>query len=145
MPWRLTAGDREGTLRRLGAQVGGGRLDFFQRRDESVSPPVYRGDHTLTRARVTHRAPHRGNAAGKHRVADGFAGPELIEKLLLGDDAIEMLDQMEQYVEDLGLELHDLAASPQIETARIDHTIAEGAQHAQFTAFRRFDPEAKTR
>jgi hypothetical protein len=40
-----------------------------------------------------------------------------------------MLDQMHQHVEDLGLELDDLAAAPQFEAARVEHAIAEGEQH----------------
>ena len=97
---------RAGGRRRGGAVVPAGRGPRAHRHlaDEAEPPPDERPDQALTLPVVADGPARRRDAAAERRVGDEAVAPDAVEQLVLGDDAVAVLDQVGEDVEDLRLE-----------------------------------------
>jgi hypothetical protein len=73
--------------------------------------------------------PGRGDAAGQNRIAHRFAWPKRVEQLDLADDPLAMLDQVDEDVEDLGLDLDQPPSTVHRESGEIEDAILERVGH----------------
>ena len=97
--------------------------------DEAIAAAVDRLDDVLAGGVIVERLPRRGDASWEHRLAHELPGPEMLEQLVLGDDAVATLDEVAQDVEDLRLELHEPRTSPQLEEIRVELEVADAVDH----------------
>src|SRR6516225_6403339 len=84
---------------------------------------------TLILACVLYSLAHRIDATGQRRLRDDTAIPHLVEQLILADDAIAILDEIQQEVEDLRLERHAFAGATQLSPSHIKRMIFKKKSH----------------
>ena len=123
--------DLGGGIRRLALRrhLGLGAPALFHPRHELIAASVHRPDEGLATSVVADRLASRCHRARDRRIGHVLAGPERVEELGLGDDALAVRHQVAQHVEDLGLELHHLAASAQLEGGLVQLVALEGEDH----------------
>ena len=88
--WANFNGVRKQRERALVKAASGRLVRDLHLGDEAVAAAVHRLDGLASDGIVAQHATHRRHVRGQHRFAHELAGPELIEELLLGDDAIAM-------------------------------------------------------
>ena len=133
---------------RLVALEEGERVDVVERRWRAhlappvASPLVHRHDHPV--AAAVGRRDHRlacpvvadGTAGGldparQRGLADEAVTPDRVEQLLLADHTVGMGGEVDQHVEDLGLDRHEQAGAAQLVAIEIELAVAEGEDHAR--------------
>ena len=82
-------------------------------------------DQASRRAAVTDCAPHRGDPAVERRIGDDTPAPHRLQQIVLADDALAVLQQVDEEVEDLRLHSDLLAAAAQLATRSVEHMVAE--------------------
>jgi hypothetical protein len=82
-------------------------------------------DQGLRLAAVADGAPRRGDPAVERRIGDDPAAPHRRQEIVLADDALAVLQQINENVEDLRLQGDVLAATPQLATGGVEHMVAE--------------------
>ena len=84
------------------------------------------------RGSVVADCPPRGlDAAGQCGLADEPVTPHLVEQLDLGDHAVAVAEQMDEYVEDLRLDSHRSAVATQLTPLGIELAAVEGETRTQ--------------
>ena len=61
-----------------------------------------------------HRLARRPDAGVQRRLADELLGPQLLQQLLLGDEALTLLDEVGQHIEHLWLQRHQCPGPTQL-------------------------------
>src|SRR5262245_48308191 len=84
---------------------------------------------TLVPACIPDRLAHGIDAAGQRRLRDDAAIPHLLEQLILADDALAMLEQIEQQIENLGLKRHALSSAAELPPLGIKYMIFKAKSH----------------
>src|SRR3954453_19776671 len=84
---------------------------------------------TLILACVLYSPAHRIDATGQRRLRDDTAIPHLFEQLIPTDDAIAILDEIQQQVEDLRLECNAFAGAAKLPPSDIKHMIFKEKSH----------------
>ena len=115
----------------FGRRPGRRSAAFLDLGDESVAPSVDRLDRTLAVGVVAHGATRCGDAAGQDGIAHRLSGPECIEELALGDDALPVADQVDEDVEDPGFHRDHPPSPTQLEEARIQLVVAKVPDHGR--------------
>jgi hypothetical protein len=87
-------------------------------------------DKALRLAAVTHRQTHSAEATLQGGITDRDPLPYLVTQFLLGDHAVAMLDEIAQYLEDLGSQPSTLTCPVQGIELRVQDTIYEAIDHA---------------
>jgi hypothetical protein len=87
-------------------------------------------DNALRLAAVTHRNTHGAKTALQGGLTDGEPLPNLVAQFLLGDHAVTMLDEIAEYLEDLGSQPSSLACPVQGIELRVQDTIYKTVDHA---------------
>ena len=82
------------------------------------------------------RPARRIDAIGNSRFRDDAAVPYGPQQLVCGDDAFRVLHEIDQQVEDLGLDHDRLGAAPQLAPRDIEEVIVEPQPHAVSTTRR---------
>jgi hypothetical protein len=78
---------------------------------------------------VTDRLARLHDAGVQRRLADELLGPQGIEKLLPGDGAVAMGDEVAQDVEHLRAELDQCARAAQFPAARVERIVTKQMPH----------------
>src|SRR6516164_7590971 len=84
---------------------------------------------TLILACVLYSLAHRIDATGQRRLRDDTAIPHFVEQLILADDAIAILDEIQQQVENLRLERNAFAGAAKLSPSDIKHMIFKEKSH----------------
>ena len=96
---------------------------------DPADEPVAARRHGLDVARVpgivSNRAPELGDDAGERVVGDGGPFPDRVEELLLGNQAIGVVEQVAEHLERLRFELHQLVSPPHPFGREIDAYVTE--------------------
>jgi hypothetical protein len=92
---------------------------------------VHGAKEALRLAVVAERAARGLEPARQSRVRHGAAVPDFLDDLVLGDDALAVLDEQVQQREDLRLDLDDLAAASQLRGGRVQLEVAKSPDHAR--------------
>jgi hypothetical protein len=98
-------------------------------RDEPIALTVNRLDEPLRLAVVAENGPRRLHAARDGRVRDDASVPNLLDELVLGDEALAVLHEQRQECKHLGLEAQDPAALAQLHGGEIQLEVGEGVDH----------------
>ena len=69
---------------------------------EAVAPAVQGVDKPLCLPSIARGATDRFDAGVQRRLAHNLLGPEMLQQLLLGDNAVVMHDEIGQHIEHLG-------------------------------------------
>ena len=96
------------------------------RRDEAVAAAVDGLDDALLGAVVADGAAGRLDATRERRLADEAVAPDVVEQLVLADDAVAVLDEVGEDAEDLRLDRHGRAGVAQLEQTRVEVKCSEG-------------------
>ncbi len=96
---------------------------------EPVADAAHGGDQPLSLSVVPDRPPGRLEPAGQRRVADEPVAPDRVEQLGLGYDAVAVGEQVDQDLEDLGLDVHSHPGTMKLEACRVQLTGLEGVHH----------------
>jgi hypothetical protein len=104
-------------------------LDF---RHEPKATPVECVDDPLGLPRIAHRLARRPDAGVQRGLADELLGHQLLQQLLLGDEALTMRDEVGQYIEDLGPELDQGPGPPQLIAVDVEAIVAKSIIHRPF-------------
>ena len=80
-------------------------------------------DHSLILAGVADRGARGVDAAGQRRFGDDAAVPDALDQIVLGDDAVAVLDEVDQQIEHLRLDCDILAAAGEFAHAGIEHMV----------------------
>ena len=102
---------------------------LLDRSDELIAASVHRLDGALLASGIAHGATRRLDAAGERRLGDEPIPPDRVEQLGLGNDTITIGDEMDEHVEDLGLDVHRRVGAPELVARRVDHRVAESVAH----------------
>src|SRR5262249_23921788 len=103
--WRAPRGRRR-PLHRAG-------LALLDRGHAAIAAAVQRLDQALRLPRIADRSASLLDAGLQRRITDKLLGPQVLEELLLGDNAVTLGDEVAQDVEDLGAELDERARAAQ--------------------------------
>ena len=98
--------------------------------DEADAAAGERADEFLLLAAVADRAPRRVDPLGHGRVRDDPTVPDCRQQIILADHAIPVADHVQQQVEHLRLDRHQVAAAAQLAPIRIEGAIAEQEAHS---------------
>jgi hypothetical protein len=99
--------------------------------DESVPPAVHRADAALQPAVVSDGLSSCLDAARQRGLRDEAITPDLVEQLVLGHDAVAVLQQIHENVENLRLELDHLARPIHLEQVCVELAVLEPVPHRQ--------------
>ena len=88
-------------------------------------------DEDLFVAIIADRFPGRVDAARQRRLRDDAAAPDGVQNFILADDSIVVPDQKGEKIEDLGLDMHCLAAAAQLLPARIELMFGKKEVHGR--------------
>ena len=119
-PLMLTKG-KHGNRRPIGQRQSGGAAGAAgavpaaspQGADKAEAFARDGADQALLLAAVADRLARGIDAAGQRRIRDDAAPPDRGDQVVLADDAVAILDQVDQQIEHLRLERDQLAAAPQ--------------------------------
>jgi len=100
---------------------------------EAVAAPAIGAD-PLRAAAVADGAPRRAHGPGQGVGGDGLARPEPLEQLLVGHDAVPLLDQQGQERQGLGLDRHHLTAPAELAGRVVELAVAEAIDHANLSS-----------
>jgi hypothetical protein len=112
----------------------GGRRGAFIRRFPDVAdkakPLAREGpDQALLFAIVADRLAHRVDVACERRLGDDASGPDRIQKGILADDVLAVLHEVEQEIENLRADRHDLGIPGQLPPIRVERKVFEQVLH----------------
>ena len=82
-------------------------------------------DHRLILAAVADRFSRGVDAARQRRVGDDAAVPDGLDQVILGDDAVTVLDQVNQEIKHLRLDRDGLAAAGQFAQGSVKHMVGK--------------------
>ena len=99
--------------------------------DHAIAAAVGRRDDGLARPVVADGAAGGLDPTRQRGLADEAVTPNRVEQLLLADDPFGMGGQVDQHVEDLGLDRHEHAGAVQLVAVEIELAVAEGEDHAR--------------
>ena len=102
-----------------------------QRRHEPVAAAVQRLDDSLLLPVVADGSPGRLDAGRERRLADEAVAPDVVEQLVLGDDAVAVLDQVGEHAEHLRLDRHRRAGATQLEQVGVEVESSEGVDQGR--------------
>ncbi len=112
----------------------GRRLDLGHFGREAVPAAPDRLDRVLRVGPLAQRLARPADGPGHGRLVDVLAGPESLEQLLFADDAIVVLDQIADRVEDLRLQGHLAALTPELVAVRVELELPEQEVHFRTVA-----------
>ncbi|MNF62334.1 hypothetical protein D3C84_440130 [compost metagenome] len=104
-------------------------LDFA---DEAVTLTGDCAHQTLLLAGVADGLAHRVDVAGNGRFRDDPAAPHCLEQVVLADHVIAVADQLQQQVEDLRPDGHDLPAQGQFPALLVEHVVFKHELQGQY-------------
>jgi hypothetical protein len=78
---------------------------------------------------VAKQLPRAFDPAGNGAVADGPAGPDCLDELILGDQAIPIFNEEEEQGQDLGFDGHHATMLAQLKLAQIQDMIRDPVPH----------------
>ncbi len=99
--------------------------------DHAIAAAVGRRDDGLARPVVADGAAGGLDPTRQRGLADEAVTPDRVEQLLLADDPFGMGGQVDQHVEDLGLDRHEHAGAVQLVAVEIELAVAEGEDHTR--------------
>ncbi|MCY1431388.1 hypothetical protein D9M71_473550 [compost metagenome] len=100
--------------------------------DKAVTLARDRPNQALLLAGIADGLAHRIDVAGDCRLRDDPATPHRLEQVVLADHVIAVADQLQQQVEDLRPDGHDLPAQGQFPALLIEHVVAKHQLQCQF-------------
>jgi hypothetical protein len=111
--------------RRVGWRCSGPFLDrggdpHLHRRNELVAASKDGTDDALRRSVVADRLANGSESGRQGGLTDESVAPDLIQKLVLADNAITMLDQVDEHIEHLWFDMLMLTRSNEFEPICID-------------------------
>jgi hypothetical protein len=101
--------------------------------DEHVALTVDRPDHLLCATGVPDGPADRLDLRRECRFAHEAIAPDVVEQLRLGDDAVAVLDEVDEDRHGARLERHQLTATPDLPPGDVEHAVREPHPH-------RFEP-----
>ena len=104
---------------------------LVHRHDHAVAAAVGRRDHRLARPVVADGTAGGLDPARQRGLADEPVTPDRVEQLLLADHAVGVRGQVDEHVEDLGLDGHEQAGALQLVAIEIELAVAEGEDHSR--------------
>jgi len=110
------------------AGISGARAAGFASRASPTKRTPFAGegaDQGLRRAAVADRAPRRSDPAVECRIGDDPPAPHRRQQIVFADDALAVLQQVDEEVEDLRLHSDLLAAAAQLAMRGVEHMVAE--------------------
>ena len=113
-------------LRGFARRLGG---PLLHRRDEAEAAATERVDEALLRARVPERPPNLEDRNRERVVRHRDLGPDALEELRLGDDALAVADQMPEHRKGLRLQRHQGACPAQLSSRLVELELAERVDH----------------
>ena len=105
-----------------GARVGG-RLAHVA--DEAKTLSRDGADHALVAAGIGDRLARGVDPGGQRRFRDDAPFPDFLDQIVLGDDAVAVLDQKDQEIEHLRLDSDWLARAGKLAEVGIKHVVGE--------------------
>jgi len=102
---------------------------LFRRGHEAIATAVQRLDEPLRLPCVTDRLTGLFDAGIQRGLTDELLGPQVIEKLLPGDDSSAMGDEIEQDIKHFRAELDHHACAAQFIAARVQHIVTKEVPH----------------
>src|SRR5262249_44582060 len=104
-------------------------IGLRHRGHEAIAPTVPRLDHALRLPRVSNCPAGLLNTRLQRRLANELLGPQVLEEILLGDNAVAMGDEVVQDVEDLRAERNTPASAAQFTAAYIQRIVTKEILH----------------
>jgi hypothetical protein len=89
--------------------------------DEPHAFSRQRFDKTLRVATIANRRPRRIDAGAQRRFRNNAPIPKGREQIILAEDALALLNQMDQEIEDLGLKGNQIASPAQLTPVRVNN------------------------
>src|ERR1700678_1081085 len=99
-------------------------------------------DQLLLLAAVAERLAHGVDAAGRRRIGDDPPAPDGGDEIVLADDAVAVLHQVDQQIEDLRLDGNGFGTTAQLAPIRIKRVIAKDKLHVVALVGALLRPEA---
>ena len=104
-------------------------MSFLDVADEPESFAGDRADQALLLAAVADRLAHRIDVTGQGRFGDDPPTPHRIQQIILADDALAVLHQVEQQVEDLRPDRNRLGPPGELPPVGVEHVVSEHELH----------------
>src|SRR2546423_6626091 len=118
---------------------------FFERPDVAIALAVARLDEARRRAALAERLADRPDSFSQRVVVDLLAIPELFEQFLAADDAVAVVDEIEQNLKRLVRQVHLIAIADDQPPVGVEQTISEKILLAKMMVRRkrhRYSPES---
>lgn len=96
---------------------------------EAVAPTVQSVDKPLFLPNIARGATDRFNARVQRRLAHNLLGPEMLQQLLLGDNAVAVHNEIGQHIEHLGPDPDWHACLMQLVALGVKHVVPKHIAH----------------
>src|SRR5262249_5482195 len=98
--------------------------------DETIAASMVRLDNCLLGPVIVHGLAGGHDAAGERGLADDLPRPEFLQQFVFGDYAVAMMQEVNEDIEDLGLNADRLVCIAQLIQARVELKAREAVDHS---------------
>ena len=93
--------------------------------DKPETALIQRSDEFLFGSAIAYGPPGGTDAGAQGRLRNGAALPDGVDQFVLGDDPVVIANEVNEQVENLRLDGHELACSPQLAPRDIDFNVGK--------------------